>query len=520
MTKSMSLNARRELLASVRKKYLAADWVNKGKILDGFVSATDYERKYAIQLLNNRPHHIVQRGHHASKKYDEQIRQSLVFIWRTANQICSKRLVPFLPELVHAMEKHGHLRLPADVRERLLEISPATVDRILKPERETIKSGMSTTRPGNLLKHKIQVRTFADWDDVIPGFIEADLVAHCGGNTNGAFLNTLTLIDISTSWLECMPLLRKSASDVIDGLRVADDLFPFDVQGIDTDCGSEFINYDLLDYCEDKQITFTRARTHRKNDQAHVEEKNGSVVRRLVGYDRFEGHKAWEALARLYQVLRKYINFFQPSLKLMEKERQGAKVSKKYDRAKTPFQRVLLSEHISQEMKNLLTEEYESLDPVSLLAQLESLQDELWRYAWNKNGGVTDNSNASVDEVADPVNDNRYYHTRKKVDFRKSPRTWRTRKDPFEKVWDEVRLRLELMPEMTAKQIIEWLMRKYTNQFSLGQTRTLQRRIAEWRLQQESQEEKLRGLMLIDNQFQCDNQLVINENTGLEKLST
>ncbi len=204
----------------------------------------------------------------------------------------------------------------------------------------------------------------------------------------------------------------------------------------------------------------------------------------------------------------------------MEKERQGAKVSKKYDRAKTPFQRVLLSEHISQEMKNSLTEEYESLDPVSLLAQLESLQDELWKYAWNKNGGVTDISNTSVDEIAGPVNDSRYYHTRKKVDFRKSPRTWRTRKDPFEKVWDEVRLRLELMPEMTAKQIIEWLMRKYTNQFSLGQTRTLQRRIAEWRLQQESQEEKLRGLMLIDSQFQCDNQLVINENTGLEKLST
>ena len=148
------------------------------------------------------------------------------------------------------------------------------------------------------------MRTFADWDDVTPGFVEADLVAHCGGNTNGAFLNTLVLVDICTGWLECMPLLRKSAQDVIDGLRVADELLPFIMQGLDTDCGSEFINYDVLDYCEDKHITFTRARTHRKNDQAHVEEKNGSVVRRLVGYDRFEGRKAWEALAQLYRVLR------------------------------------------------------------------------------------------------------------------------------------------------------------------------------------------------------------------------
>ena len=287
----------------------------------------------------------------------------------------------------------------------------------------------------------------------------------------------------------------------------------FTVQGLDTDCGSEFINYDLLDYCEDRQITFTRARTHRKNDQAHVEEKNGSVVRRLVGYDRFEGQKSWEALARLYQVLRKYINFFQPSLKLIEKERQGAKVSKKYDRAKTPFQRILLSDHISPEKKNLLTKEYETLDPVYLLAQLESLQDKLWKFSWNKSGIMTEKLTVTTDviatqvnpEVVEPVSESRYYHTSKKIDFRKSPRTWRTRKDPFEKVWDEIRLRLELMPETTAKQIIEWLMSKYANQFSIGQTRTLQRRIAEWRQQQESQEEKLRVLMLNDSQFQFKN---------------
>ncbi|SFF19135.1 hypothetical protein [Nitrosomonas sp. Nm166] len=218
------------------------------------------------------------------------------------------------------MEHHDHLRLPVDVRAHLLSISPATVDRMLRPERENIKKSVSTTYRGNLLKHQIKVRAFADWNDVTPGFLEADLVAHCGGNTNGAFLNTLVLVDISTEWLEGMPLLRKCASDIINGLRVADELLPFPLQGLDTDCGSEFINYDLLDYCEDRFITFTRARTHRKKRSSPFEEKNGSVARRLVGYGRFEGREAWEALAKLYCVLRKYVNFFHPSLKLPEKE--------------------------------------------------------------------------------------------------------------------------------------------------------------------------------------------------------
>lgn len=504
MVKTMSLTARRELLIGVRQTYQDADWRDKGRVLDGFIAATGYERKYAIRLLNSAEAPATPKRRLACQKYDDQVRQALISVWCAANQICSKRLVPFLPQLIEAMERHGHLRLPGDVRARLLSISPATVDRLLRPERESIKLGVSTTRRGNLLKNRIQVRTFADWDDVTPGFFEADLVAHCGGNTNGAFLNTLVLVDISTGWLECMPLLRKSAEDVIDGLRIADELLPFSLQGLDTDCGSEFINYDLLDYCEDNHITFTRARTHRKNDQAHVEEKNGSVVRRLVGYDRFEGHKAWAALARLYRVLRMYINFFQPSLKLIEKERLGAKVSKKYDSAKTPFQRILLSEHVSPKQKKLLTTEYESLDPVGLMAQLQALQDELWRYSWNKNGQQDTSLVVTEKDISAGINDeteatsivSRYYRSSKKVDLRRAPRTWRTRKDPFENTWDEIRLRLEIMPETNAKEIILWLMEKYPNQYAEGQTRTLQRRIAQWRRDQESQEEKLRALMI------------------------
>jgi hypothetical protein len=163
---------------------------------------------------------------------------------------------------------------------------------------------------------------------------------------------------------------------------------PFMLQGLDTDCASEFINYDLLDYCEDNHITFTRARTHRKYDQAHVEEKNGSVVRRLVGYERFDEHKAWTTLAQFYRVQRVYVNFFQPSLKSLNEERKGCKVSKKYASAKTPFQRILLSENVDPKQRKLLTTQYESLVPIAFTAQLQAFQDELWKYAWQKNSEV------------------------------------------------------------------------------------------------------------------------------------
>ena len=312
MVKTMSLTTRRELLNSVRQRYENSDWNYKGRVLDGFIAATGYERKYAIRFLNSIEAPNMAKKRHGSQKYDVQVQQALITIWCAANQICSKRLVPSLPQFIDAMKRHGHFRLPNDVRARLLTISTAIVDRLLSHERGDIMSSVSTTKRGNLLKHQIQIRTFADWDDVTPGFFEADLVAHCGSNVNGAFLNTLVLVDISTGWLACMPLLKKSAQDVIDGLKVADELLPFSLQGLDTDCGSEFINYDFPDYCEDNHITFTRALTHRKNDQAHVEEKNGSVVRRLVGYARFEGQKAWVALVKLYKVLRMYVNFFQP----------------------------------------------------------------------------------------------------------------------------------------------------------------------------------------------------------------
>ena len=233
-----------------------------------------------------------------------------------------------------------------------------------------------------MIKKQIQVRTFADWNNASPGFVEADLVAHCGGRVDGSFLNTLVLTDIASAWTEFLPLLRKSEEDVVGALKVAQKLLPFSLLGLDTDNGSEFINYKLLKFCEEQKITFTRSRAYHSNDQAHVEEKNGSIVRRIMGYDRYEGNEAWNALAALYAKLRLYVNFFQPSMKLLSKQRCGTKIRKLYDKAQTPYQRLSLSPHINEEIKANLKKQYETLDPLSLLQELKDLQGQFFQYAW------------------------------------------------------------------------------------------------------------------------------------------
>ena len=425
-------------------------------------------------------------------------------VWYSANQICSKRLVPFLPDFVDSLERHGHLRLPADVKEKLLNISPATVDRMLQPERQRIGKSASTTKPGSLLKHQIKVRTFADWDDVVPGFLEVDTVAHCGGDLNGQFLNTLVLVDIATGWVEMIPLLRKSASDVIAGIKIVQKLLPFSVLGLDCDNGVEFINYEVLNFCEDNEITFTRSRAYRKNDQAHVEEKNGSIVRRLVGYDRFERRPAWLAMSELYRYLRQYINFFQPSMKLASKRRQGAKVTKKYHVAKTPYQRILLGDDISESVKAELEQQYFDLDPICLMERLEHSQRTLFEYGWmplEKETPLAPEIEQKLENESESsmeVPKMKHFPGGNKLDGRSRPRprTWRTREDAFKDVWSELKLKLELNPEQTAKSLLEELVRKDPTNFNMSHLRTLQRRVAHWREEQTIYENQIKKILM------------------------
>src|SRR5580658_7770664 len=297
--KKMSANSRDELLVAIRPQYLESSLLEKKALLDNFVAATGYCRKYATTLLSKGATRVEKRKERA-KKYDEEVLEALIVVWKATNQICSKRLIPFLPSMINSMEKCGHLELSCEVKEKLLALSPATADRLLKPERRKLGKGKSTTRAGTLLKKHIPIRTFADWNNVKPGFLEGDLVAHCGGNAKGQFLYTLTMTDIATGWTELAGLLTKSSADTLKGIQAIKCILPFPMLGFDSDNGCEFINHDMVEWCAKNEITFTRSREYRKNDQAHVEEKNGSIVRKLVGYDRYAGIQSWQILSALY----------------------------------------------------------------------------------------------------------------------------------------------------------------------------------------------------------------------------
>ena len=375
----MSLKSRRELLAVVAPRYQKVGKREKQRILEEFLESTGYGRKHATALLNHPPETQPAVVRRRPRLYPPEVTRPLVTLWHAADRICSKRLVPFLPELIDALERHHEITLDPSVRARLAVISPAPCDRLLAPERRRFDlRGRCTTQPGTLLKDRIPIRTFADWDDATPGFLEVDLVAHCGGSTRGDFLYSLTLTDIDTQWTECRALLNKSQHAVEAAIEQARQLLRFRLLGLDSDNGSEFINELLLRYCEKRAITFTRCRPYRKNDQCHVEQKNWTVVRRKVGYQRYEGEKSCRQLAKLYESLRLYTNYFQPSVKLIEKHREGAKVRKRYDEARTPYQRVLASPHIEEADKAELRLIYPTLNPSKLRRQIEPLQEQLW----------------------------------------------------------------------------------------------------------------------------------------------
>jgi hypothetical protein len=493
----MSFRAKRELLAQVAPRYREVGHPQKSVVLDEFVAATGYARKYAIRLLAKPVPTAAPIRRPRAPRYGPAVCEALQVAWTTANEICSKRLVPFLPELVEALERHGHLQLTADVRPLLLTLSPATADRLLRPARQP--HGLSTTKPGRLLKQQIPVRTFADWSDVRPGFLEADLVAHCGGVAEGAFLYTLTLTDIVTTWTECLPLLHRTQEAVVQAVERARQLLPFPLLGFDTDNGSEFLNEQLFAYCAQEQITFTRGRTANKNDQCYVEQKNGAVVRQLVGYERFEGERAYRQLAELYRAVRLYVNFFQPSLKLLTKQRDGGHVRRTYGPARTPFQRVLATDVLPEETRARLTTLYQALDPVRLLRQIRMLQEALGRHAvFGRTGRPSTGVDSSATDAvrfdgracgldgttsAEPTSPARAHDERGTRGRRKplGPRTWRTRPDPFAAVWDELVVELTAHPERTAKDLLTGLQTRYPGQYADSVLRTLQHRVKAWR---------------------------------------
>ncbi len=371
-----------EYAQALRHRYRGASKEAKGKMLDEFTQVTGLHRKAAIRLLKrlSQPRAGQRRGR--PRKYGRGVAEALRVVWEAGDRLCSKRLQPFLPEMVKVLRHHGEQRIDAATEAQLYRMSPATIDRLLRPCRRLGgRRGLATTRPGSLLKRSIPIRTFADWQEGRPGFLEIDLVAHCGESVEGFYLNTLCAVDVASGWSECLPVWGKGQERVKTAVHRMRQRLPCPLLGVDSDNGSEFINQSFYTYCRQEKITFTRSRAYKKNDSCHVEQKNGNIVRRLVGYDRYVSKAAYQCLDRLYYSVRLYMNFFQPTMKLWSKTRHGAKVHKVYETAQTPYQRLLQSGVLSESKRIELAATYHGLNPVLLLNQINSTLEQLWRLA-------------------------------------------------------------------------------------------------------------------------------------------
>jgi hypothetical protein len=388
----LTMKERRRIAEATAGRYRKAGKREKGVILTEFVELTGFARSYAALVLRNQGRTVQVnrklrvRGDVGKKlprrgrgpTYDEQTVKALVQVWRIMDYICGKRLAPVLGEIVERLLRHNELRCDAATSKKLARMSAATIDRLLRPERLKYQlKGRAHTRPGTLLKHQIPMRTFSEWDEAQPGFLEMDLVGHDGGVVDSHHAFTLNAVDIASGWNCSRALKNKAQVWILEGVQKIQAKLPFPLRGLDSDNGSEFINETLYRFCQEQKITFTRSRPYRKNDSCFVEQKNYSVVRRAVGYQRFDTEVQLGLLNELYEVLDLYTNFFQPSMKLQSKERQGARVKKKYDAARTPYQRLLDSSFIPEESKKQLRAQYRLLNPAQLKRQMERLQQKL-----------------------------------------------------------------------------------------------------------------------------------------------
>lgn len=479
----MSLATRRELVRVISERYASSTHVERARILDEFVAATGYHRKHAIRVLAAHPKTAAPREARL-RLYDAAVREALIVLWETSDRVCGKRLKPLIPILLDALERHGHLHPEGEVRARLLTVSAATIDRLLAPTRRAVRGRVR--RPSTpSVRRAVVVRTFNDWRDPPPGFTEADLVAHCGGSLVGSFVHTLTITDIASGWTECAALAVREGTLVVEGVTRLRGMLPFRLLGLDTDNGSEFLNETMLAYCREQSIEFTRSRPYRKNDQAWVEQKNGAVVRRLVGYDRLEGLKAAEALTRLYASSRLFVNFFQPCFKLKSKTRVGARVEKRYHAPATPCARLLASDAVPEAIKERLRLVAASLDPVRLLDEIRATQQHIAKLAAGEVSKVVPTSAVALESflegLATAWRDGEVRPTHRPQPKSKPRRHWRTRTDPFEAVWPKVREWLDAEPDRTAEEMLRRLQHETPGQFADGQLRTLQRRVKEWR---------------------------------------
>jgi len=373
----------REYAAVQRERYRQATRAEKRQLLDEIVTVTGIHRKAAIRLLRRAPRARALPGPGGRpREYGPAVAAAAEVLWQASGRIGAHRLHPFVPELLERLTQCGALALRPDVDKRLRQASRPTLARLLASARAQYPPrGATTTRPGTWLRHEIPIRTFTEWDDARPGFVEVDLVAHCGSSTEGFYLCTLCVVDIATAWIELDAVWGKGQVRVGGAIHHVYERLPVPLVALDSDNGSEFINRRLYDWCRRHGVTFTRSRAWKKNDNAHVEQKNGAIVRHLIGYDRFASKAAYAQLTRVYQLARLHVNFFQPVQKLVTKTRQGARVHRVYDRAQTPYQRLCASGVLAPATRDELAARYQRLNPLQLRRDLEAALDHLWTLA-------------------------------------------------------------------------------------------------------------------------------------------
>ena len=393
----LDIRNKKEITAEIQERYKKASRKQKKVILDEFVALTGYNRNYASRVLRQyygkligsiglgkaKIRYVIGKDKRSKRDrkrfYGDDVTEVLKKIWAILDMPCGKRLAPFLPEIIFKLETFNEIEIKSATKQKLLEVSASTIDRLLKPIKEKLRigKGKSFTKPGTLLKHQIPIKTFSDWDDSAPGYLEADLVGHEGGNMQGDFCFSINFVDVATCWDEPVAIKNKAQIWVTNATDKVRGRLPFEILGIDSDNGSEFINNHFLKYCKDHKITFTRSRSYKKNDSCFIEQKNYSVIRRAVGYLRYDTDEELGILNELYGYLRLYINYFIPVRKCLSKTRTGSKIKKNYDESRPPYRRVLEYKSIDDKIKAKLRKQYDGLNPAELKRKITGLQDKL-----------------------------------------------------------------------------------------------------------------------------------------------
>lgn len=380
-----------EYAAALRPRYRAARRRDKAKILDEFCQTTGWHRKAAIRLLNEGElPKAARRGR--PRKYGPEVVDPLRLVWEIGDRMCGKLLKAALPDLLAALQRHGELKLADAVRLQLLSMSAATIDRLLKQPalrpshlRPRARQGVDQT-----LKSQVPIRTWSEWGGVLPGSLQADLVLHCGETLDGFYLTTLTAVDVASGWIELQPAWGLGKQRVGTAMHLIRQRLPFPLQALHTDNGGEFINDLLIPWCRREGISHSRGRAYRKNDQAWVEQRNWQSVRRHVGYERYNTKEAYDLLLQLYPLLSLQMNFFRPVRKLVSKQRQGPKVSKRYDSPSTPYQRLLAAGALEDAARERIEKLLLKLNPAELQKRIDQLLQQLYATTTRKGGSLAD----------------------------------------------------------------------------------------------------------------------------------